>query len=138
MNETGSSKLNPMNKTGNTLKSNAVTGKKQTVKGTEDIYKAEAVAKLFNPDDKRVNHKHVVFRNSDTITITDLIEGAKFLSQTNHNLYVWDNSVDNEHTFIVDIALALRAKLLVLHGINNRPEKTAKIIKYLELIDNLY
>jgi enolase len=139
MNETNTSKLNPMNKTGNTLKSSTpATQRKSVSRGAEDIYKAESVVKLFSPEDKRVNHRNIGFRNSDAVTITDLFDGFKYINQTSRNLFVWDNSVDNEQTFIVDIALALRANMLILHGINSRPEKTAKIIRYIELIENLY
>jgi hypothetical protein len=138
MNETSQTKFTSKDDPKKIASQNKAKGRETTSRGTADIYKNELNAKLWDENDKKINHRNISFRNTDCITITDLFECQKYIGQSNRNLNLWDNSVDNDRTFIVDIALALRANLLILHGINNRPEKMAKIIRYTELIESLY
>jgi hypothetical protein len=130
-------KTESQNKTGQTFKS-GTEKKVPASRGVVNIYEAESVKKLFDPSDKTINHKFIAFRNAEMLTITDLFESFKYIDQKGKNLVLWDNAVDNDKSYIIDIGLALRANIIVLHGINNRLDKINKINRYIELINQLY
>ena len=53
-------------------------------------------------------------------------------------LSLWDNHVDSDNSFVVDLALGIKANNIMLNALNFKSEKMNKINRYLELIEEYY
>jgi hypothetical protein len=87
-------------------------------------------------NENKVHHKHYSFRSVEFTNVTDMLECCKHI--TNLGISLWDHSVDNSESTIIDIGLGVRANMIILHGFNNRNEKIAKLNRYAHLIQELY
>ena len=54
------------------------------------------------------------------------------------NLSVWDNSIDSDNNFVIDLGFGLKAKNIFLSAINTKNEKLNKINKYIQLVEECY
>ena len=86
-------------------------------------------------NDKKIQHKNFSFRASEFTNVSDMLECCKV---ANNGLTIWDHSVDNTESTIIDIGLGVRANMIILHGFNNRNEKISKLNRYAELVQELY
>ena len=56
----------------------------------------------------------------------------------NFNLSVWDNNIDSDNNFVIDLGFGLKAKNIFLNSINTKGEKMNKINKYIQLVEDFY
>jgi len=95
-------------------------------------------------NENKVKFSNVSFRINECIILSELFESYQFIqnklstSEKKVGFYLWDNAVESDQNFVVDIALGLRAKMIILHGFNNRNERINKINRYIDLIEELY
>ncbi len=87
-------------------------------------------------NENKVHHKHYSFSSSELRNISEMLECCKVIHHS--GLSLWDHSVDNSQSTIIDIGIGLRANMIILHGFNNRGEKINKLNRYAELIQELY
>ena len=54
------------------------------------------------------------------------------------SINIYDNINESEQSAISDIGVSFRLNKIILHGLTIKPNKMMKMIKYLELIEELY
>jgi enolase len=73
------------------------------------------------------------------VTVSELFDCHKIFRQKSHKgLSVWDAAGESDQHIAVDLAFAMKANYLILHGLNNRSERMIKVNRYLELIEKFY
>ena len=86
--------------------------------------------------EEKVDHLHFSLRSSEFTNVDEFSKCCKVLN--NKGLTIWDHSIDNDRTTIIDYALGIRANYIILHGFNNRNEKINKLNRYAKLIEEFY
>jgi len=91
---------------------------------------------------KKIQFNYLSFRLGECVSISELFECYQFaktkmisLNKQKVGFSLWDNGVENDHTFIVDIGIGLKANMIILHGINNKNERVNKINRNIDLIE---
>jgi len=56
----------------------------------------------------------------------------------NVSFSVWDNNVETDNSFAVDIGLGMKANYIILNSLNLKPERLNKINRYIEFIEQYY
>lgn len=93
---------------------------------------------------KKLYFNNMSFRINECSILSELFESYKYIknkmvnNSKNPGITIWDSPVESEQAHVVDIALGLRANMIVLHGINNRSERVNKINRYIDLIEEIY
>jgi enolase len=109
---------------------------KQKIQGQNKVRQEE--------NENKVHFSNVSFRVNDCVNLSELFESYQFIqnklstSEKKVGFNVWDNAVESDQSSVVDIALGLRAKMVILHGFNNRNERINKVNRYIDLIEELY
>jgi enolase len=73
------------------------------------------------------------------ITVSEIFDCVKIFRQKSHKgLTVWDAAGESEQDIAVDLAFAMKANYIILHGFNNRSDRMIKISRYLNIIEKFY
>ena len=114
--------------------------KKEVKKKTEEELqkeKEEAEANLPPPfplnDLNNISLNLGNFRN-----INELVEIIQKIKSREFSINIYDNINESEQSAISDIGVSFRLNKIILHGLTIKPNKMMKMIKYLELIEELY
>lgn len=96
---------------------------------------------LDEENSRKISPQGLSFRVNEFVNISEIFEciATAIDKIGKHVAYtVWDNNVDTDNSFAVDIGLGIKANNIILNSLNFKPERINKINKYLELIEEYY
>jgi hypothetical protein len=84
------------------------------------------------------NLKNISLNLGNFKNINELGEIIQKIKSRETEVSIYDNINETEQSAIIDFGLAFRMNRIILHGFTIKPNKMTKLIKYLELIEELY
>ena len=114
--------------------------KKEVKKKTEEELQKEKEEEeaALPPPFPLDNLKNISLNLGNFKNINELGEIIKKIKSRETEVSIYDNIYETEQSAIVDFGLAFRLNRIILHGFTIKPNKMTKLIKYLELIEELY
>ncbi len=96
---------------------------------------------LDEENSRKITPQGLSFRVNEFINISEIFECVatavdKIGKQVAFS--VWDNSIETDNTFAVDIGLGMRANNIILNSLNFKSERINKINRYVDLIEDYY
>ena len=85
--------------------------------------------------------KGISMRVNEFVNISEVFECITFACDKlgeNLSFSVWDNNIDSENDFVIDVGFGIKAKNIFLNAINTKSEKMNKINKYIQLVEDCY
>jgi len=90
---------------------------------------------------KKITPQSLSFRVNEFTTISEIFECVGCAIDKlgkNVGFTVWDNNVETDNSFAVDIGIGMRANNIILNSLNLKPERINKINRYIDLIEEYY
>ncbi len=90
---------------------------------------------------EKIKFTNVSFKLNEVNNISELIDSFKYVKGSlgsNAGIVLYDNEVESDQADVVEIGFGMRVKMIALHNINNRPERIAKINRYVDMVGDLY
>ena len=113
--------------------------KKDNKKKTDEELKAEALeAEKLLPPPLPLKLNNISLNFGNLKNINEFVEFNQKCRTTQLNLSVYDNICETEQSCLIDLLIGTRVNKIILHGLTFNPDKIQKIIKYLEIIEDLY
>lgn len=85
--------------------------------------------------------KGISMRVNEFVNISEVFEAIGLAYEKlpeNFSLSVWDNNVDSDNNFVIDLGFGMKAKNIFLNAFNTKTEKINKINKYIKFIEDCY
>ena len=114
--------------------------KKPNVKKTEEELKKEKEEeeKLLPPPIPFTKLKEVAVNFGNFKCLTHLNDIVQKVKQKGVDLTIYDNIFESEQSMIVDVAIGLHFKRVILHGFTIKPDKMTKVVEYIENVPKIY
>ena len=85
------------------------------------------------------NNNMISFHIGDSKSFISMMKGIEMLKEEGEvNVTLWDNDYETNQSSVVDIGIAIHADNIILNGLSLKENKLAKIIQYIETINELY